>query len=210
MNASEVNVTEASGKYFQNALIAQHTGQKQRLQENLALYGDRREIELAARVDTSPEARDRLAGMFAEVYRGIYPYMTEKTHAMIKAYVIAEPGSPKRTGSAARKLATRIVTKHYRFMDNPGPELPRESFITDQQAAELAGDKEAIGRALKYSGNRAIEIDCLTSQLRAIPALLSIMTSSQAIGDGFSNWVSNCSLMSERMDGPTRGGRSSL
>lgn len=136
---------------------------------------------------------DKLAGAYAEVYRGIYPYMTEKTRGMIKEFILRDPDSYNQDESrrtAATKLAKRIVEKHYANIQRPGSLLPREPFIGDVIEKELLPDRARIASALRpKTGREDLVIDptqeakILAKQLMAIPFVPSLLISHNPEGD---------------------------
>ena len=138
---------------------------------------------------------EKMAGTFAEIYRGLYPYMTEKTRGLIKDFILKDPStyeerSTNNRRAAATKLAKRIVGKHYTNIQRPGPLLPKEAFIGDVLEKELTADKARIAKALRPRGDEEdfvidpdVEIKVLTKQLLAIPYTPSLLVAQDPEGD---------------------------
>ena len=141
----------------------------------------------------SRTTEEKIAGAFAEVYRGIYPHMSEKTRERIKRFILAEPTEykPENPRAAeARTLALSIVDKHYQGIGN-GVLLKREDYIGDVVKKELAPDRLRISEALRPEGliDSRKEEYCLAKQLQAIPPISSLIRDQKALVAGYNRWV---------------------
>jgi hypothetical protein len=161
--------------------------------------------DLAARAESlygrhgsnaQPQSRtteEKIAGAFAEVYRGIYPHMSEKTRDRIKRFILADPTeyTPENPRAAkARALAISIVDKHYQGIGN-GVLLKREDYIGDVAEKEMAPDRKRISEALRPEGliDSKKEAYFLAKQLQAIPPISSLIKDQKALITGYNRWV---------------------
>lgn len=134
-------------------------------------------------------AEDKIVGLFAEVYRQIYPNMDDDTRMAIKKY-IASANYKQRDYLQSFKLAECIIATH----QSGSLTLRPEPFLNNEAIKALKPDAERISQALSSAQlDHKKEVAILAKQLRKIPSLSDLMRDierdNEALVSGYEGWV---------------------